>query len=128
VTRSLLAELRAALLADSEMVALVEDRVHAGRAPDGTDQPYVVLSLISEAPESTLFEGDDTTLQNSRVQVTAWAKRYEEAHEIERAILAVLGGLRAPAPGLSAWKAAGTDLYDDEAELHGAATDFSVWR
>lgn len=127
---SLASRIRDALLADPDVVALVGDRVHAVKAPDGTAQPYVVVAVISDVPESTLRETvGQAALSNARVQVTAWAKRYEVASEVDEATSAVVQAMRRPAPGLSAWKASGpVDLYDDEAELHGAATDFNVWR
>jgi hypothetical protein len=126
---SLVAQLRKVLLADPDVEALVGDRVHAVKAPDGVEKPYVVVAIISDVPESTLSGSDADALSTARVQVTAWSDRYEEAHDIDVATTAVVAALKAPAPGLSAWKASGPlDLYDDEANLFGASTDFNVWR
>jgi hypothetical protein len=114
---------RAELIADVILTALVGARIYPQLIPQGVQTPVVVLSLISEIPENSLT-GTIERLKMSRLQVDCYAKTYIAAWQVADAADNVLASLLRH--DLSAVKENSQDLYDDEAQLHRVSSDYLV--
>ncbi len=117
---------RAVLVADAPVAALVGSKIYANRAPQNAIAPFIVCRVISDVPESSLDADSDSTLGNVRLQVDSYAATYLGAKAVGVAVNAVLRALISPS--LSCWRVGGRDLWDDVAQLHNDSADFSVWR
>ncbi|CAD6536389.1 hypothetical protein LMG27952_03142 [Paraburkholderia hiiakae] len=100
---------------------LAGGRVYPSVAPSGAARPYIVYQGVGGADETTLAGAD--TLQNRRIQVTAWSTTSAEADSINQQIRAALtaapiGGVPIGAP---------VDVYEDDTKLYGSRQDFSIW-
>ncbi|HMR51187.1 MAG TPA: DUF3168 domain-containing protein [Amaricoccus sp.] len=83
--------LRALLLADAGVSALVGTRVTWGARPQGSALPAVVLHLISDVPGYTL--AGDNGHRDSRVQADCIGEgRYEAVLGVAQAVQAALSG------------------------------------
>lgn len=82
------AALRARLVADSPVTALVAQRVYWVERPQGSALPAVTLLTVSDTREQHLkgFE----SLQGARVQVDVWAANFASAREVTEAMLAAI--------------------------------------
>ena len=83
-------EFRGLLLSDPALVAIFAGRIHWRPAPQGTARPYAVLDEIGTNNEHTMSGPD--ALNESRVQVSAYADTYAEGLQIKRAIRAAADG------------------------------------
>lgn len=72
------------LLATTEIVALVANRVYANILPDQTVRPAIVYQLISTVPYSSL--NNDTGKLKSRVQFTLVTSTTEQRIQLSDAI------------------------------------------
>ncbi len=118
--------IRAVLVADAAVAALVGADVFPALMPQGTQPPAIVYSVISSVPENSLTGTASTRLSQFRVQVDCYAKTYLEAHAVAEAVDSVLDAQSSP--NLSIWRESSRDDYDNEAELHRVSMDFGVWR
>lgn len=85
-------ELRALLLADATLSAIVGSRIDWGARPQGRDLPAIALHKISGS-EWIHMNGPNGVFQ-ARVQVDAYAKTDRAATEIARALNAALNCYR----------------------------------
>lgn len=85
-------ELRALLLADAAIAALVGRRVDWTSRPQGNALPAIVLHLIDGAEGYTL-QGRDG-LFRGRVQVDCWGDTARQAKMTARAVIGLLAGYR----------------------------------
>ncbi len=118
--------IRAVLVADAAVAALVSTRVFPSLIPQGSTMPAIVFAVVSDVPENALTGDSTTRLVNARVQIDCYSKTYLEAHAVSAAVDVVLSALSSP--DLSAWREISRDLYDDEAQLHRVSMDFAVIR
>lgn len=121
-------QVRAELIAASAVTDLVGQKVSPNKAPQGTEPPFLVLSVPDDVPSNSADGMVATRLRTARVQVDAYARTYLEAQAVAAAVAEVVGNLDEPSPELSAYEEARRDLYDDEAELHRVSMDFMVSR
>lgn len=117
---------RAALLADVAVTALVADRVYPLQAPQNPTLPFLVLTQVSDVPASTFTGAPAGLLSAVRMQVDAYAERYAEAHELAAAVDDCLGALSGTP--ISAIRENTTDSRDDGTELYRAGGDYLVAR
>lgn len=111
-------QLRALIVADPAIVALVVGRVFPGKLPQGVAMPAIRYTVVSDVPSLT-FDGAGE-LRRARVQVDAYAKRYLDAQALADALEGAVGGSQ------SDWLlVARRDGYEDETELHRVSLDFS---
>lgn len=83
--------LTALILGDAGVSALVGNRVHWLRLPDGVDGlPYLILQGVGDEGGYTL--DGDMGLDSSRVQIDVYAGSQLAAWDIERAMRALLSG------------------------------------
>lgn len=116
---------RAALVANGTLMALVGGRIYAGRMPQNVTLPAVVYTGISNVPEETFESQPATVLSNARVQVDCYAARYEVAHQVAEVVDDVLSALSGD---MTASRLDSRDIYENETSLHRVSVDFSVWR
>lgn len=83
-------DLRALLLADAGVAAIVGTRVTWGARPQGSALPAVVLHLVSDTPVYTLAA--DSGHRDSRVQADCLADDYLESLTVSRAVTVALSG------------------------------------
>ncbi len=118
--------IRATLVADSAVVALVGSKIFGNKAPQGTVGPFVVIRVISDVPENTLNGTSAGRLSDIRLQIDSYAATYLAAHAVADAVDVVVSALASP--DLGAQRINARDLYDDTAQLHCASQDFAVFR
>lgn len=86
-------DLRALLLADAGIAAVVGPRVDWTARPEGDPLPAIVLHQVTGAPLSQTLDGPSAA-QVARVQVDCWAVDFGTAKRLSRAVLAALSGHR----------------------------------
>ncbi len=118
--------IRDLLVVDSTLDTLVDGKIYASHAPQGTVAPFVVMRVISDVPENTLTGTSVGRLSGTRLQIDSYAKRYLDAHAVADAVDAVVSAL--DGPRLAAQRIDGRDGFDDADQLHNASADFAVWR
>ena len=117
---------RAKLEADAAVVALVGSKIFPGMAPDDTVAPWIVYLVVSDVPELSFTGTADTTMRAARVQFDCYAQTYDMAQSIAAAVDAVVSAMTSPQ--LSAFREVTRDSYDNEAKLHRASMDVTIWR
>lgn len=123
--------LRAFLLADAPIVAVIVNRIYALKIPQGAASPSVVLTRIS-GPGDYHLQGP-SGLMGLRVQVDAWAATADAATSLANLIKDRLDGYRGTmGSGGDAVTVHGVfvaDLredYDDQAQLYRSGRDYFV--
>lgn len=86
--------LRARLLANSALVALVAQRVVWLERPQGATLPSITLQIVS-APRDYTLSGPQGFLRYL-VQIDVWASSYKSMKQAARATVAALHTLKAP--------------------------------
>lgn len=124
--------LRAFLLADATIAAVVSTRVYPVKLPQGTNTASLVYNLISEVGDAH-NEGPDG-LCSARIQIDAYAPTADAADVLARAVKERLFGYRGTmGTGGSAVEVKGVFIggsarsdFDDEAKMHHFGRDFIV--
>ena len=89
------------------------------RAAQNTVAPYIVWQrVVSTINNSTLGVSD---VQNTRVQIDAYAREYPVVDALACAIAAAIAG------GFNGVKLSEQDFFEDETRLYRISQDFSVW-
>lgn len=114
------------LAANADFTALVGTKVYPQRAPQNTDYPYCVYSIISSIPVDT--KDRPASLDAVRVQIDIFSNTYAEAQ-------ALTGYLRtaidAKTGTISGVKVDGIlyiteeDLYSEDQDVFGKSSDYS---
>lgn len=124
--------LRAFLLADSGVAALVDTRITWAARPRSDALPSIALHLISGPREYSM--GGPSGLVHSRVQVDCWATLNASATAVARAVRAAISGLRETVDGVE-FQGVFIDNETDYTEegvgadelLHRVSIDFLIW-
>lgn len=90
--------IRAVLLADADVAALVSSRVWPVRLPQAGTLPAVVYQRISTTAEPPALEAPVGPTR-SRVQVSCWAATFGQARQLGEAVLGALNGWSGTAGG-----------------------------
>ena len=124
--------LRAHLLADAGVSALVGTRIAWGGRPRGSAMPSVALHLIDGQRDYAMQA--PTGLVRARVQADCWALTYADATSTSRAVLAALSGLRQTVAGVQFQGIFAIDQRDLSEDGTGAdevfyreSLDFEIW-
>lgn len=115
-------DVRAVLVADAAVVALVVDRVAAGVIPEGEIRPYITYQLVTgQRPGSLSAHG---TLRNARIQLSCWSPSYGVAKQIAQAVQdAIEASVLFDVVFIG-----DVELYDAETALHYVVLDYSIWQ
>ena len=89
------------------------------RAAQNTAPPYIVWQrVVSTINNSTLGASD---VQNTRVQIDAYARDYPAVDALACAIAAAVAGV------FNGVRLSEQDFFEDETRLYRISQDFSVW-
>lgn len=90
------------------------------RAAQNTVAPYIVWQrVISSTNNSTTGASN---VQNTRVQIDAYAKDYASVDALSSAIEAAVA-----ASGINGLKLTEQDFFEDDTKLYRISQDFSLW-
>lgn len=123
--------LRAFLLADGAIAALVVQRVYPIKLPEGISAASIVYNEISGIGDYHM-EGP-SGLVSVRMQIAAWAQTPDAAHALFLAVKNRIEGYRGPMGSgaaevivqgvfIDTWR----DTEDKEAKLFGKAADYFI--
>lgn len=87
-------QLRAALLADAGVSALVGSQVHQDIAPENAALPCIVFVRSSSSPDEESYTFDGPGLYRTNITLSALAIEAAEAHSVADAIKALLNNFR----------------------------------
>lgn len=104
--------LRARLLADADVAALVATRVYPLKLPQGATFPAVVYQRISTTSDGVAMESPVGPVR-SRVQVTAWGVTFSATRQLAEAVMHALHGWSGTAAGESVQLARLVNWLDD---------------
>ena len=90
-------------------------------APAGTTVPYFTYQAVGGQSVNVL--DDQVALQNSRIQVNAWALSRSQALAMINAAIAAL----CADPILATSIGAPVSTYESDTKLYGSRVDFSIW-
>lgn len=115
-------DVRAVLVADTAVGAIVADRIAAGVMPEGEVRPYVTYSLVTgeRIPSMT----DSGVMRHARVQLDCFSPSYGQAKALA---LAVQTAIEASAL-FEVVFITDQDLYDPETNLFYVVLDYSIWQ
>lgn len=130
---SLEADLRAFLLADAGVAALVGDRISPAPGPQDQAYPFVTFTLISDQGVQSL--SGPSGLDYPVYQIDAWSDSTErggsqaEAIAVAKAVTAALDGYIGlwPSGSVATLKLDARDLRDPESKAFARSTDFRIW-
>jgi hypothetical protein len=94
----MLTAVRAYMLTNAPLVALVGEKIRPLRRGQGDGLPIVVLQVAGHVPEYTLIAG--IPFAETRLQVDCWAETFAGAEALARAVKAVLSGARFTSEGV----------------------------
>ncbi|MBB2485406.1 DUF3168 domain-containing protein [Mitsuaria sp. WAJ17] len=121
--------IRALLMQDVAVTALVGDRCYPGELPEGCALPAVVLDHISTLDLETIGAGSYGLCQ-SRIEVKVLASSYVQQKSLTAAVLAACRYQRGVIAGVRVAKVAraltGPDLRDSDRGVFYQSTDFHV--
>lgn len=112
-----------ALVDAQGVTVLVGRRIYPVQLPEKATFPAVVVTGVSQVPESTFTSTPADEISGSRVQVDVYAKQYDDAHQIAEAIEDVLC-----APPIGGIKLDSRELFETNTRLARVNVDFSIWR
>lgn len=123
--------LRAYLLADTAIAAVIGTRIYWSQRPQGAALPCIVLNVISSVPTYEYTGG--APIVDARVQVDVYGPDYGAVKSLARLAVTRLGGKRVVQSGVN-MRFFKLNERDDrgEAETAGTAvfrisTDYQVW-
>ena len=90
-------------------------------APAGTTLPYFTYQAVGG--QSVNMLDDQVALQNSRIQVNAWAATRSQAVTMINAAISAL----CASPILATSIGAPVSTYEADTKLYGSRVDFSIW-
>jgi len=116
------------LIADSNIAAIVGNRVRVGRLPQDSDFTTVVFRFV--ASEFATGVGGVNATQLRRVQVDCWGKTPKDADELAQAVHNLLDGYRGVLSEGTTVQASlpsgDVDLLDEDLKIAGIAVDFNI--
>lgn len=117
-----------ALTSAAPVTALVATRVFPDLMPQETALPALVVTVISDVPESSLDGAQADSLANARVQVDAYSRTRAQAREVAEAVKNAMDLKTARSGGFDCWPASSRNLFDDRTQHYRITMDFNVWR
>jgi len=119
--------MRALLLADPAVSALVAARIYPAPLPQGPTLPALCYQRIS-ATRTRSQEGPSGRAR-ARFQVDAWASTYDAARAAAAAVRRACDGFRGVVSGVELQEvqlATDRDLYEPDVQLHRVSADYFV--
>ena len=122
---SLASTIYSVLSGDAAVAALVAARIYPNRAPQTSTLPRLVYQVIGRNPNYAVDGA--SLLTDSRVQVTAQSRAYDQARALIAAVVAAIAAGGSSNGYDQVPIDTGRDLFDDPLELHCVAAEFSIW-
>ena len=121
--------IRAVLVANATVAAIVGTRVYCGYLPQGVTYPCITIMPITQDDNVTLYTLP--ALKWARLQIDSWAATYAAMMTLHNAIFTALANQKftptgfdirsiVPHPG-------GQYFYEDVIEKHRRTRDYGVW-
>jgi len=121
---SLAVVLRATLIADDAVLALVSTRVYWVKLPQRPTYPAVTLELISGDPNNAVDKL--SALKWARVRINVWHTKHEGAYDTAQVIETALNGKKFTK--LRSIVAGGLrDFFEPAVDAYYLTQDFSIW-
>ncbi len=123
------ASIRARLIADSAVAAVVGARVHWVERPQLSGLPAITLQTVSD-PRPQHLKGNDGA-RATRVQVDCWSAKYADALSLARKVIGALAN-----PATISGKRFGATRVDGQRDLgedvngtfvHRQSVDLNIW-
>jgi len=117
----------ALLCADAAVAALVGARVYSGNGPQEATLPAVVITRISTTRE--LAHSGPSGLAEARLQVSCYARTYDQAKDLAAKVVACLDGYSGTVGGEKIQRAEVVnelDFYDADLDEHHVPVDVMV--
>jgi hypothetical protein len=112
--------LRAHLLAQATITALVSQRIYPLKLPQGATLPAITYQTIFGVP--AVSHDGDADIGRRRIQIDCWSRSYAESLNIASAVRAATSGYRGPM---------GSDPYVNArviTEMDMPEPELSIWR
>lgn len=116
------ADLRSHLL-HASITQYVGDRIEPMIRPQKEAPDSITYERVAGVPQTNL-EGDNGGLQNIRMQVDIWTKKYDRARLIAEAVRL---RMQTAATTFTSVLILDQDLYEDDTRLFRVSMDFSCW-
>jgi hypothetical protein len=113
--------MRAQLVADTAVSAIIGEKLWALKAKKGTSPPYATFTVAAYTREGHLR--GTTKLENARIRFDLYGGNYPELDDLADAIAASLNNTS----GFTAQLVFGFEMYEDDTQLYHLVRDFSVW-
>ncbi|MBS5377548.1 DUF3168 domain-containing protein [Bilophila wadsworthia] len=107
---------------DAGLSVLVGNKVFALVIPQGTKLPCVTFQRLGGSPANTLSGASG--LEEIDLQIDAWARDYDEAKAIAKAVRAAMPP---SGPQFSAHLIEDQDLYEDGTNYFRVSMGYTVW-
>lgn len=104
----------------SVLAPLVSGASFPNLAAQNTPPPYIVYQRVVSTTNNNLLGASD--LQNTRVQIDAYAKTYAAVQQLASSIRSAM-----QAAGFTNIQLSEQDLYEFEPRLHRVTLDYSIW-
>ena len=104
----------------SVLAPLVNGASYPNIASQNTATPYIVYQRVVSTTNNNLLGPSD--LQNTRVQIDAYAKTYAAAQHLAGSIRTAM-----QAASFTNIQLSEQDLYEFEPRLHRVTLDYSIW-
>ena len=128
VTQTLPEALRAFILADATVAALIGTRMYALILPQNPTMPALTYTIFGAG--GILSHDGPSGLENPTVQIDAWGTTYSDAFELAEAVRVRLNGYSGLLDTVHAqgiFLVRKRDSYENESELYRRSTDFELW-
>lgn len=115
--------IRALLLGDTAVTALVGTRIYPVHMPLGADVPNITIHEISGPEDYVTGHG------YPRYQISCWSETFTEATTIKKAVKASLNRFKGIVYGLNIQNISfldSVDLYEEESKLYHIPLDFQI--
>lgn len=107
---------------DAGLSVLVDGRVFALKMPPGTLLPCVTFQRISGMPANTL--AGHSGLEEIDLQIDVWARRYDEAKTVAKAVRAAIPPCGAI---FGAHLIVDQDIYEEGTNYYRVNMEYTVW-
>jgi len=123
--------IRAALLANAPVAAIVGGRIYPSQLPQkptaGSTTPWVPAIVYQRITGDHPVDQDGGGGADAvRVQLDLWSQTYDTTADLRQKVLTALNGF-AGAGLQGVFSESETDLYDDEVKLHRISMDFMAF-
>ncbi len=102
------------------LAPLVGGRSYPNLAAQDAAAPYIVYQRVVSVTNNNLLSASD--LQNTRVQIDAYAKTYANVQQIAASVRLAMQGA-----GFTNVQLSEQDFYEIDVRLHRVSLDYSIW-